>query len=242
MSIAPVSILARPNYWKPLAQSRALESLELVGLLTHGGHSYAAGSPDEIAAAADDERRALMDATTLLREHGMSAGLLSSGSTPTAVLGRDFSGIDEIRPGVYLAGDLFQAQLGSLGFDDIAVTVLATILAHDESRNRLVIDAGGLALSKDRSTQHSPRDFGYGLLQFADGSPLPVDAIVRSVHQEHGEVSADSTLPFAALPVGSAVRVVPNHVCMTAAAYDEYVVTDGRGIDVVERWEKTGGW
>ena len=218
------------------------DGLELGGLLTHGGHSYSADSEAAIAAIAEEERLSLLQARARLREQGISPAVLSSGSTPTATFGRNFAGIDEIRPGVYLAGDLFQAQLETVSLDDIAVTVLASVIAHDQPRNTLVIDAGALALSKDRSTQSSPRDFGYGLLLRADGSRLPGDPIVHSVHQEHGEVHARSPLPFSELPVGSLVRIMPNHVCMTAASYDTYYVTEGPAMTVVDEWDKTCGW
>jgi D-serine deaminase-like pyridoxal phosphate-dependent protein len=217
-------------------------ALHLDGLLTHGGHSYAATSRAQIVAIAEEERESLLAARRRLESAGISLSLLSSGSTPTATFGENFSGIDELRPGVYLAGDLFQAQLGSVGMDDIAITVLASVIAHDIERNTLVIDAGGLALSKDRSTEHSPIDYGYGLLLRADGTRLSVDAIVHGVHQEHGEVGSADPLPFAELPIGGLVRVMPNHACMTAAGYDRYFVTDGPGLSVVGEWDKTSGW
>lgn len=216
--------------------------LQLEGLLTHGGHSYSATSEDAIAGVAEEERGSLLSARARLRERGIELAVLSSGSTPTAIFGRSFAGIDEIRPGVYLAGDLFQAQLGTVKLEDVAITVLASVIAHDQSRNTLVIDAGGLALSKDRSTQNSPRDFGFGLLLRADGSRLRGDPVVRNVHQEHGEVHSSAPLPFAELPIGSLVRVVPNHVCMTAASYDTYYVTEGSAMTVVDEWDKTSGW
>lgn len=219
-----------------------VDGLKLEGLLTHGGHSYGAATEDAVADVAEEERSSLLSARARLRERGIEAPILSSGSTPTATFGRNFSGIDEIRPGVYLAGDLFQAQLGTVRLEDVAITVLASVIAHDQSRNTLVIDAGGLALSKDRSTQHSPRDFGFGLLLRADGSRLQNDPVVRNVHQEHGEVHSSGPLPFAELPVGGLVRVMPNHACMTAASYDTYYVTEGSAMTVVDEWGKTSGW
>ena len=212
-----------------------------VGLLTHGGHSYHGRSIGDFQRVAAEERAALLAAQRRLSEIGLEQLVLSSGSTPTATFGTDFSGIDEIRPGVYLAGDLFQAQLGTVALEDIAVSVLASVIAHDPGRNKLMIDAGGLALSKDRSTAQAPVDQGYGLVVREDGSRIPGDPIVGGVHQEHGEVTSTAPLPFDALPVGSAVRVLPNHVCMTAAAYDRYHIVHGDN-RIVDEWTKVAGW
>ena len=212
------------------------------GLLTHGGHSYGCKTKPEIVAVAEQERTSLLEAQARLGDAGIEAGVLSSGSTPTAAMGESFEGLTELRPGVYLAGDLFQAQIGSCRFDDIAISVLASVIAHDPARNHLVIDAGGLALSKDRSTENSPIDYGYGLLAGADGSPLTSELIVTGVSQEHGLVTSTEPVPYDALPIGSLVRVLPNHVCMTAASYDKYFVTDGIGMSIVCEWDKTTGW
>lgn len=217
-------------------------NLDLQGVLTHGGHSYRCHSSAEIAAVAEQERRSLLAAKDRLAEHGIEISVLSSGSTPTAVHGRNYEGITELRPGVYLAGDLFQAQLGCCTLDDIAVSVLATVITHDRDRNRLVIDAGGLALSKDRSTRNSPIDYGYGLLTRADGSRFDRDMIVAGVHQEHGEVHCDAPNAIKGLEPGSCVRVLPNHVCMTAASYDRYYVVAGNSTEIVEIWDKVSGW
>ncbi len=216
--------------------------LHLEGLLTHGGHSYGAKTKPEIVAIAEQERLSLLGARETLSDASIGAPVLSSGSTPTATFGETYEGLDELRPGVYLAGDLFQAQIGSVSMQDIAISVLASIIAHDKARNSLVVDAGALALSKDRSTQKSPIDYGYGLLVKADGSRFRNELIVSGVHQEHGEVTSAAPIPYAELPIGGVVRILPNHVCMTAASYDRYFVTDGDGLSVVDEWEKTGGW
>ena len=105
-----------------------------------------------------------------------------------------------------------------------------------------MIDAGGLALSKDRSTaQLAGRDGGYGLVTDLYGWPVFGALQVRSVHQEHGEIHGVTDAQFEALPIDTRVRVVPNHACMTAAMYGEYLVTDG-GLDIVARWPRTNGW
>ena len=228
-----------------VATARCVDSapgLRFHGLLTHGGHSYSCRSVDEMAAVAEEERQALLEAKSRIEAAGIAVPVLSSGSTPTAVHGRNYEGLTEIRPGVYLAGDLYQVQLMTCGFDDIAVSVLASVIAQDRARNRVVIDAGGLALSKDRSTADAPIDYGYGLLVQVDGQPFDVDIVVQGVSQEHGVVTSNASLPFDELAPGSLVRVLPNHVCMTAASYDRYYVVDGEDPAIVDTWSKVVGW
>jgi len=216
--------------------------LHLGGLLTHGGHSYRCRSVDGMAAVAEEERVALLEAKARIEAAGIAVRVLSSGSTPTAVHGRSYEGLTEIRPGVYLAGDLYQVQLMTCCFEDMAVSVLASVIAQDRARNRVVIDAGGLALSKDRSTADAPIDYGYGLLVRVDGRPFDTDIVVQGVSQEHGVVTSTEPLPFDQLAPGSLVRVLPNHACMTAASYDRYYVVDGADPTIVDTWNKVVGW
>jgi D-serine deaminase-like pyridoxal phosphate-dependent protein len=108
-------------------------------------------------------------------------------------------------------------------------------------RNAVLIDAGGIALSKDRSTQAAPKDFGFGIMLDRQGKWSFGEAIVARTHQEHGEVRGDGPLPFAELPVGALVRVAPNHTCLTVAAHDLYYVVDG-GDEVIAVWDRVNGW
>jgi D-serine deaminase-like pyridoxal phosphate-dependent protein len=171
----------------------------------------------------------------------MAAISISAGSSPTATFLAKADGLTEIRAGVYTSGDLFQAGIGVQAEEDIAVSVLASVIGRNEARGRVVIDAGGLALSKDRSTAALPCDLGYGLVRDADGEETLGRLIVSGVHQEHGEIDGVSPEAFARLPIGAKVRVLPNHVCMTAAPYDHYLVIDG-GSEIVDRWDKISGW
>ena len=171
--------------------------------------------------------------------------MVSGGSTPTALHARNREGVTEVRPGVYVFNDVFQAEIGSCTMADVAVSVLATVTGHHRERGEIVIDAGGLALSKDRSTQDGPRDIGYGLVVAAGGASLPELHVAR-VSQEHGVVTAPGgELPFDALAPGARVRVLPNHACFTAAAYEGYhVVAGAPGADdeIEAEWSRVNGW
>ncbi len=216
--------------------------IDLRGVLTHAGHSYDCRSIEDLAAVAEAERAGAVLAAERLRAAGMACPVVSVGSTPTAVHARDLSGVSEIRPGVYMFNDVFQASIGACTLADVAVSVLATVTGHHPERGEILIDAGGLALSKDRSTAAGPHDVGYGWVIGPDGTALPELQVVR-VSQEHGVVAAApgaGALPLAALPPGTHIRVLPNHACMTAAAYDCYHVVEGG--EVVATWPRINGW
>jgi len=216
-------------------------AVELAGVLTHAGQSYSCRTVDEMAVVAEEEREAAVSAAARLGDAGLECATVSVGSTPTACHAKHLSGVTEMRPGVYMLGDLFQAGIGTCGLDDIAVTVLASVIAHRESENALLVDAGGLAMSKDRATGALPADCGFGLVcDWRTAAPIP-GLRLESVHQEHGHVTSSAPLPFDRLPVGAKLRVMPNHACMTTAAYDAYHVVDG-GTDVVATWERCNGW
>ena len=141
-------------------------AVELAGVLTHAGHSYLCRDGAAAAEVAEAERAAAVAAAERLRAAGHSCLIVSVGSTPTALHARHLDGVSEARPGVFVFGDLFQAGIGSCDRDDIAVGVLATVIAHNRAGDALMIDAGGLALSKDRSTAGlgADGDCGYGVV------------------------------------------------------------------------------
>ena len=214
----------------------------LEGVATHGGHSYRERDPDSLASVAEQERCAVVRAADRLRSAGFEVPAVSAGSTPTATHSRSATGLTELRAGVYMAGDLFQAAIGSLALDDIALSVLATVISHKPAQNQIVVDAGGLALSKDRSTSAiDGGDLGFGLVVDLDGQPTLGRLIVTGVSQEHGQIDGPDPVPFERLPIGAKVRVFPNHVCMTAGSYEELLVVDS-GEEILARWDKAFGW
>ena len=207
----------------------ALEHVRFEGLLTHAGHSYNAANADEIRRVAAAETAAL----TRLRERSGRPLMRSIGSTPTASVVERFVDAEEVRPGNYVFYDAFQATIGSCRMEDCAVSVLSTVVGSYPERRSMVIDAGALALSKDAGPNHVDAAFGYGLV--CDEYLRPVDARITALSQEHGKVAMDDPLP-----VGSRVRIIPNHSCLTAAMFDAYdVVENGR---ITDRWRPVRGW
>ena len=220
--------------------ARALGA-KLVGVMTHAGHSYGCRNIQCIKRIAEVERATVVSAAARLRAEGIECKVVSVGSTPTMTHADNLEGVTEARPGVYMFQDLFQAEIGSCTREDIAVTVLASVIGRNEPENRFLIDAGALALSKDRSTQSAPHDFGYGAVWDLECRPVFGECIIERVFQEHGVAVSSSPLDFDHLRVGAKVRVAPNHACITAAAYERYYVVDG-GKEVIAEWDRINGW
>ena len=214
----------------------------LAGVMTHAGHSYSDRSKEALAATAEAERAAAVQAAERLRNAGHEVSIVSIGSSPTAFSGNNFAGITELRAGVYMFGDLFQAEIGTHQPNDIAVSVLASVIGTRPEEGRIVVDAGSIALSKDRSTANTAHDLGYGLLVDLKGQTSLGRSIVERAYQEHGVVVLDPSLPSFQPAVGSKLRILPNHVCLTAAAHDRYFVVDGDSDEVVAIWPRVNGW
>jgi len=222
---------------------RALaDGAELRGVLIHAGGSYALDDPDALAAAAEAERFAAVSAADILRAVGLPCPVVSVGSTPTARFARDLAGVTEVRAGVFMFGDLYQAGVGSVGIDDIALSVLCSVIGHQPAKGRILVDAGWMAMSRDRGTAGQAIDQGYGLVCDFAGRVFD-DLIMVEANQEHGVIALrpGSTAVLPDLPVGAQLRILPNHACATGAQYDRYHVLDGDG-QVTAIWPRINGW
>ena len=213
-----------------IAAAAARAGLAVEGVFTFPGHSYAPGMP---AQAAADEAAALSAAAGSLAAAGLPCPVRSGGSTPSAgqtirasqaassgAGGQGGGAVTELRPGVYAFNDAQQVILGSCTLDDVALSVLATVVSTP-APDRFVLDAGAKVLGYDRPAW-TP---GHGLL------PAFPEATVTGLWEHHA-VAATGTGPRPA--VGDRVVVIPNHVCTTVNLVSElHVVQDGQ---VTERW------
>lgn len=212
------------------------------GVLTHAGSSYDCTSTDAIRAMARQERDAVVHAAGRLRAAGIACPAVSVGSTPTATFADDLTGVTEVRAGVFVFFDLVMAGIGVCRVDDIALSVLATVIGHRADKGWTLLDAGWMAMSRDRGTAAQPVDQGYGLVCGLDGQPID-DLIMAGANQEHGIVAHRSGRIEGALqpPVGTQVRILPNHACSTAAQYQHYLVVGSDGT-VTATWPRFNGW
>ncbi len=217
-------------------------NVSLEGVMTHAGESYYCETPESQLAIARQERDLSVQAAERLRAAGLPCPTVSIGSTPTAFAIDDLDGITEVRAGVYVFFDLVMAGLGICQIDEIAGSVLTSVIGYQRDKNWMITDAGWMAMSRDRGTADQQVDQGYGLVTDIAGQPL-ADLLVSSANQEHGIVTPrdpESALDYTACPIGSLLRVLPNHACSTAAQYQDYVVVDGEHI--IDHWSSTTGW
>ncbi len=219
----------------------------LRGVITHAGESYGAVGNEALAAFAERERHAAVAAAGVLRAVGLPCPVVSVGSTPTAHFARGLSGVTEVRAGVFVFFDLVMAGIGVCTPDDIALSVLATVIGHQRERGWIIVDAGWMALSQDRGTARQGVDQGYGMVCGMDGRVLD-GLFVRSANQEHGIIALRSGSPSSLpdLPVGTLLRILPNHACATAAQFEGYeVLTADGALDAagpLAHWPMFRGW
>ncbi|HRH46199.1 MAG TPA: alanine racemase [Pyrinomonadaceae bacterium] len=212
--------------------------LKFAGILTHAGHSYHAESVQEIAAIAGQERDIMVAHAEKLRSQGIEVPTVSIGSTPTINHIDHLRGIDEIRPGNYIFFDAFQATLGSCGFEDCALTVLAAVTNRNGETKKIVVDAGAVALSKDRGPVEFDENCGYGRVLDLEGNEFGLR--IDSLSQEHGTFFVKDEETFNHLKVGSRVRILANHSCLSAAQHTHFNILE-KG-EIVDKWEIHRGW
>jgi len=212
------------------------------GVMTHAGSSYDLRTPEALAAMAEQERSRCVDAAERLRAAGHACEVVSVGSTPTALSARHLDGVTEVRAGVYVFFDLVMAGVGVCETGDIALSVLCTVIGHRPLEGWIITDAGWMAMSRDRGTQKQARDYGYGMVCDADGNAI-AELAFNQANQEHGVLqwTGDTVDLAARYPVGSSLRMVPNHACATGAQHPFYYVLPQEG-GVPRKWERFSGW
>ena len=165
------------------------------------------------------------------------------GSTPTALAALHLEGVTEVRAGVYVFHDLVMHGVGVCRIDEIALSVLATVIGHQVVKGWVLVDAGWMAMSRDMGIPGQAVDHGYGAVCDANGTPIE-GLVMSSANQEHGILSwrdghADAGLAQR-FPLGARLRILPNHACATAAQFPHYTVLGADGS--VGQWPRFYGW
>ena len=234
----------KPGEARLIDIGRALhqDGARLGGVLTHAGSSYELNTAESLAALAEQERAGCVQAAERLREAGLPCDVVSVGSTPTALAARHLEGVTEVRAGVYVFFDLVMRNVGVCNTADLALSVLTTVIGHQADKGWAILDAGWMAMSRDRGTAKQTHDYGYGQPCTLDGSPLE-GYTLTGANQEHG-ILANTGHPdgdiTAHLSVGTRLLILPNHACATGAQYPAYHAR--LGADEIEVWDRFYGW
>ncbi|MGA9746968.1 MAG: alanine racemase [Nocardioides sp.] len=209
---------APPEAAGELARAARQRGLVPVGVYTYPGHGcFGPGSRE---AAAQDQQTALTTGVRSFAEVGITAEVVSAGSTPTYAFSTG-GVITELRPGEYVFCDLDNTRLGACEEDQIALFVAATVVSAWVP-DQVILDVGTKAMGREGNPEK-----GYGGLAGRN-------SMLARLNEYHG---------FLAVPggeerpsVGTVVPVVPNHVCPVVASFEELIVTDTDGT-MLERWE-----
>jgi D-serine deaminase-like pyridoxal phosphate-dependent protein len=216
--------------------------MKLGGVLAHAGSSYEYNTREALVRIAEQERAGAVRGAERLRAAGLPCPVVSIGSTPTALSAEHLEGVTEVRAGVYVMFDLVMHNVGVCDTSDIALSVLTTVIGHQEEKGWAIVDAGWMAMSRDRGTQRQQHDCGYGLVCTEAGDVLG-DYIMSSANQEHGIVArigaADKSIAER-FPIGTRLRILPNHACATGAQHPEYHALSEDG--ALETWPRFYGW
>ncbi|HET6706632.1 MAG TPA: amino-acid racemase, partial [Amycolatopsis sp.] len=191
--------------------------LGAAGVFTYPGHG--SSGPEARERAARDQEAALTTAVRGFRAAGLTADVVSAGSTPTV----EFSTggpITEIRPGEYVFGDLDNSRLGACTEDQIALFVAATVVS-DWVPGQVILDTGTKALGREGSPER-----GFGAVAGTKG-------VLAKLNEYHGFLAWPDGADRPA--VGTVVPVVPNHVCPVVVNFEELIVTDSAGTSL-RRW------
>lgn len=229
---------------RAIALGRTLErnGATLRGVMTHAGDSYFCRSEQELRALAERERATAVDYAEGLRKNGFACPVVSVGSTPTAHFAGDLSGVTEVRAGVYMFFDLVMAGIGVCSVSDIALSVHTKVIGHRLDKGWIIVDAGWMAMSRDRGTARQSVDQGYGIACDIDGRPYP-DLIMVEANQEHGvlAIRPGSAAALPHLDIGTSIRILPNHACATGAQHAYFNVIDAER-HVIGKWQRMRGW
>jgi D-serine deaminase-like pyridoxal phosphate-dependent protein len=217
--------------------------VKLAGVMTHAGSSYELSATQALQAMAEQERSLCVQAAERLRLADLPCPVVSVGSTPTALSATQLQGVTEVRAGVYVMFDLVMANVGVCSTEDVALSVLTTVIGHQVDKGWAIVDAGWMAMSRDRGTQKQAQDFGYGQICNVNGQRID-GYLLTSANQEHGILSRGDghTDPQIAqhFPIGTQLRILPNHACATGAQFPEYQAV--KGDEVQATWARFYGW
>jgi D-serine deaminase-like pyridoxal phosphate-dependent protein len=192
-----------------------LPGLELDGIFTFRGAGFASANGRPADELGREEGELMVGLAEGLRAAGVPIGAVSVGSTPTSQSAARIPGVTEVRPGTYVFGDYTTAEGGSTAYDEIALSILCTVVSRPAA-DKATVDGGSKTFSGDVAPGKLK---GYA-------RAVGMEAYVERMNEEHGVVQLG---PGADPRVGDRIAFYPIHVCTTVNLADELIgVRDGR--------------
>ena len=234
----------RPNAKQQLCKiGKCLNDAGLFrGVMSHAGESYGLSNHKDLMECAKNEVEQTLYAVSLLKGASIECELVTIGSTPTVLSDFQNDDITELRAGVFVFFDLVQSGVGVCKVEEIALSVLTSVISINKEIDAIIVDAGWMALSRDRGTSSQKVDYGYGQVCYESGEIIK-DVIVTNVQQEHGiiQVRKGSNAKLPEFKTGEVLRILPNHACATSAAHSSYNVINNKN-KVTAVWNRFNGW
>ena len=212
------------------------------GVMSHAGESYGLSNKKDLLECAKNEADQTLKAVSILEEAFINCELVTIGSTPTVLSDYQNDKITELRAGVFVFFDLVQTGVGICKIEEIALSVLTSVISVNKEINGIIVDAGWMAMSRDIGTSSQKIDYGYGQVCYENGE-LIEDLLLTKVQQEHGiiQMRNGSNAKLPDIKAGDMLRILPNHACATAAAHSCYNVINNKN-EVTNIWDRFNGW
>jgi D-serine deaminase-like pyridoxal phosphate-dependent protein len=184
----------------------SLPHLELRGIYTHEGHFYTGVSEEAIA----QWHAKIVEVHEAVQAEIGRRLVLWPGSSASAHLVAGLPGLDAIRPGSYVFGDLAMTKtIAVISPDSVALQVLATVVDRPE-KGLALIDSGSKTFSGDRTPN--------GIFAACEWGE------VNRVSEEHGFLVGERVEE---LRVGQRILLTPAHVCPVVNLADNLQVVEG---------------
>ena len=205
-----------------------LPHLKLQGIAFYPGHIK---QMDEEGQAGVDRLSEIVAAMLKqFRSAGLSAEIVSGGSTPALYESHRVAGVNEIRPGTYIFNDRNTVECGSCGWEDCAVSIMVTVVSTAR-QGQMIVDGGSKTFSSDRlSTTGEPT---FGRITEAPG------AVFTKMNEEHGYIDLRRA-ERADFQIGERVRIIPNHVCVAVNLHEQIYGVRGGAVEQVWKVEGRG--
>lgn len=213
--------VATPQLSLELAQHiDQCDSVRLDGLFFYPGQVWVPASEQPPILKQIDA--ILIETLDLWSKAGLSAEIVSGGSTPTAYQSQHITSQTEIRPGTHIFNDMNTVRAGFCELEDCAAAIVCTVLSN-AVEGKVIIDAGSKTLTSDKNVTCPDSGAGY-ILEYPEIK-------IAKLSEEHGELDIRncSNVPS----IGERVTLIPNHICPCVNLQQQMWLQTEQGLEAI---------